>query len=92
MILHFHPYDVKVTYKPDKNLLIADTFSTAYLKEHENKLYDVLLDVNVIISLPMTTGKPKQFPTTTLSTLLNIVLNGEPDTTNDCDSLTLICR
>lgn len=60
MILHFHTYALKVTYKPEKNLLIADTFSRGYLKEHENKLYDVLLDVNVIISRPMTAGKLRQ--------------------------------
>lgn len=52
MILHLHRYDLKVLYKPEKDLLIAHTLSREYLKEHENQPYDELLNVIVISSLP----------------------------------------
>ncbi|XP_014676542.1 PREDICTED: sec1 family domain-containing protein 2-like [Priapulus caudatus] len=89
MILHLQRYDLKVTYKPGKELLIADTLSRAYLNEHDDSLYDELLDVNTISSLPMSQAKLEQFQTATrqsasLQALRDIVLNGWPESKNEC--------
>ena len=89
MVLHLQRYDLNVTYKPGKELLIADTLSRAYLNEHDDSLYDVSLDVNVISSLPMSQAKLDQFQTATresasLTALRDTVLHGWPESKNDC--------
>ena len=65
MVLHLQRYDLNVTYKHGKELLIADTLSRAYPNEHDDSLYEESLDANVISSLPMSQAKLDQFQTAT---------------------------
>lgn len=72
MILHFQRYILKVTYKPGKDLLMVDTLSRVYLKEYGNPLYDELLNVKVISSLPMIPERLKLFQACQSTCLLTL--------------------
>ena len=92
MVLHLQRYDLDVTYKPGKELLLADTLSRAYLQESNDSLYDELLDVNMVNTLLMTAEKLQAFQRATrdsasLTELRNIVANGWPSTRDKCPEL-----
>ena len=46
MLLRLQRYTLKVTYKPGKELYIADTLSRAFLKEQKEDLLGEELEVN----------------------------------------------
>ena len=89
MVLHLQRYDLKVSYRPGKELLLADTLSRAYLQEANDTLYDELLDVNMVSILPMSAQKLEEFQKATkdspsLTALREIVLKGWPSTKDEC--------
>lgn len=56
------PYDRHVTYKPGKELKIADTLSRAYLEEETEQLMDNDLEVHLLSAyLPITEEKLNTF-------------------------------
>ncbi len=92
MILQLKRYDLEVTYKPGAELYIADTLSRAYLEECPDDLFDEVLDVNMVSSLPISERKIQEFKAATnespsLIKLKHVVLNGWPETRNLCDDI-----
>ena len=55
MILQIQKYPLVVTYRPGKELLIADTLSRAYLPDEGGNILDEELEVNLINTLPIST-------------------------------------
>lgn len=65
MLLRLQRYSLKVTYRPGKELHIADALTRAFLKEQED-LLEKDLEVNMITSqLPMSEKKLQKFRTGT---------------------------
>ncbi len=59
-------YDLHVSYKPGKELYIADTLSRAYLKEQSEPLLDDELQVHSLaVCLPISKEKLNTFRTAT---------------------------
>lgn len=85
MLLRLQKYSLNVTYKPGKQLHIADALSRAYLRETEEELLEEDIVVNCIRrQLPMTEEKQEMFRKMTandveLQTLRNTTTNGWPD-------------
>ena len=83
MMLKLQRYDLKVRYKPEKEMYVADALSRAYLPETPEILYDEQLDVNIMETLPMSQSKLEEFhqatiDSTSLQQLKSVVLNGWP--------------
>lgn len=82
MLLRLQRYNLKVMYKPGKELYIADALSRAYLREQKENLLEEDLEVNWITSqLPITEQKLDAFKKATaedaeMQMLTNAVLNG----------------
>ena len=58
MLLRLQRYTLKVTYKPGKELYIADTLSRAFLKEQKEDLLGEELEVNwVTPQLPISENR-----------------------------------
>lgn len=84
MLLRLQRYCLKVTYKPGKELHIADTLRRAFLKEEKEDLLGKDLDVNMITQqLPMSEEKLSRFQKATaedteLQLLKDMTLKGWP--------------
>lgn len=82
MLLRLQRYNLKVMYKPGKELYIADALSCAYLQEQKENLLEEDLAVNWITSqLPITEQKLDAFKKATaedaeMQVLKKAVLNG----------------
>ncbi|XP_056109383.1 uncharacterized protein K02A2.6-like [Rhinichthys klamathensis goyatoka] len=62
MLLRLQRYNLKVKYKPGKEMHIADALSRAYLDECDEELLEEELEVNVITTqLPVTEKKLQEF-------------------------------
>lgn len=63
MKLNVQKYDIKITYKPGKELLLADALSRAYLKESSPNLEEELEDQICLLetSLPLSINMKKEF-------------------------------
>ncbi len=80
ILLRLAQYDIKVTYKPGKDLLIADTLSRAYLDEH---FPDKHSQVNTVSHLKIGTDKLQELKEETkkdetMSILKEVILQGWP--------------
>lgn len=78
-------YDLRVSYKPGKDLYIADTLSRAYLKIQVEPLLEDELQVQTLsLFLPISKEKKETFRTATiqdveLQQVMNVVQSGWPD-------------
>jgi hypothetical protein len=57
MILQIQKYPLVVTYRPGKELLIADSLLRAYLPDEDGNILDEELEVNLINTLPISENK-----------------------------------
>jgi hypothetical protein len=94
MIIRIQPYNLKVQYKPGRELYIADALSRNYLDEVEDHIFDSDIEyhISTIIQLPMTDQKYKLFQKETLldddlQTMIGYVANGWPPTSSVKESL-----
>lgn len=84
MLLRSQKYALKVSYKPGKELYIADALSRAYLKEQQEELLEEELEVNWITpQLPISEEKLNTFRKATaedmeMQMLRNMTMNGWP--------------
>ncbi len=81
MIMSIQRYAIQVTYRPSKELLIADALSRTPLTAHADELEFNQYDINILHTLPITETKLKEFQQTTesdsaLSDLASTVLHG----------------
>jgi len=81
-------YPIHVTYKPGKELFIADTLSRAPLPEEAGDLEFAEYDINILHTLPITESKLAELKEqtkkdNTLQTLTHAILNGWPDSKAD---------
>lgn len=84
---HLQPFRntfISVTYKPGKQLLIADTLSRAPLSEVANELEFQQYDINILHTLPIIEPKLEEFKAETksdpaLQDLMHIVQTGWPE-------------
>ena len=88
MIMSVQKYPIHVTYKPGKELFIADTLSRAPLPEEAGDLEFAEYDINVLHTLPITESKLAELKEqtkkeNTLQTLTHVILNGWPDSKAD---------
>lgn len=66
MLMRLQAFDLCVTYKPGKDLHIADTLSRAYLREQTEQLLEEELEVNLQSAhLPVSEEKLNQFKSAT---------------------------
>ncbi|KAI2666787.1 Retrovirus-related Pol polyprotein from transposon 17.6 [Labeo rohita] len=85
MLMRLQLYDIRVSYKPGKELYIADTLSRAYLKEQVESLLEDELQVHtLLVCLPISKEKQETFRTATiqdaeLQQVVNVVQSGWPD-------------
>ncbi|RXN08425.1 retrotransposon-like family member retr-1 [Labeo rohita] len=85
MLMRLQLYDIRVSYKPGKELYIADTLSRAYLKEQVESLLEDELQVHTLsVCLPVSKEKQETFRTATiqdaeLQQVVNVVQSGWPD-------------
>uniref|UniRef100_A0A8C9UY15 Gypsy retrotransposon integrase-like protein 1 n=1 Tax=Scleropages formosus TaxID=113540 RepID=A0A8C9UY15_SCLFO len=83
-MLRLQKYNLKVTYRPGKQMHIADTLSRAYLKEHTEELLEEELEINWITpQLPISDKKLQEFRKATaedpeMIMLRNVIMNGWP--------------
>lgn len=84
MLMSPQPYDLWVSYKPGKELYIADTLSQAYLKEKPEQLLEDELQLHLLTAqLPITEEKLNTFRTQTaadeeLHIVMDVVQAGWP--------------
>ena len=84
MIIAIQKYPINVTYKPGKELAIADTLSRAFLPDTlEDYMYEDL-DINFLGTMPISVNKLEQLKANTqsdceLQQLLQVVQTGWPD-------------
>ncbi|KAJ8336302.1 hypothetical protein SKAU_G00396450 [Synaphobranchus kaupii] len=84
MLLRLQKYNIAVTYKPGKELHIADALSRAYLREQKEDLLEEELQVNWITpQLPISEEKQEMFRNATaqdpvLQELKNMTMRGWP--------------
>ena len=89
MILQIQKYPLIVTYRPGKELLIADTLSRAYLPDEGGNILDEELEVNLINTLPISENKLELIKYETLQDpplqqLKQTVITGWPERKYDC--------
>ena len=89
MILQIQKYPLIVTYRPGKELLIADTLSRAYLPDEGGNFLDEELEVNLINTLPISENKLELVKYETLQDpplqqLKQTVITGWPERKYDC--------
>ena len=82
LLLNLQKYDLEVTYKPGKEMFLADTLSRAYLEETKEDLLPDF-EVNTLMYLPVTPEKHKELQEETardeeLQQLQDVVLDGWP--------------
>lgn len=84
MLMRLQAFNLKVSYKPGKDLYIADTLSRAFLKE-QNEVLEEELEVHVVsANLPISEEKMEQFKKATandgeLQQVRNAVMSGWPE-------------
>lgn len=84
MLLRLQRYSLKITYRPGKELHIADVLSRAFLKEQKEDLLEKYLEVNMItLQLPISEEKLLKFRTAMaedpeMQLLKDITLKGWP--------------
>ncbi|KAA0714109.1 Retrovirus-related Pol polyprotein from transposon opus [Triplophysa tibetana] len=84
MLLRLQRYNLKVMYKPGKEMHIADALSRAYLEEHNEDLLEEELEVNCVTpQLPVSEKKLEEFRKTTaedleMQKLKDYILKGWP--------------
>ena len=81
MLLRLQPYDLNVSYKPDKEIPIRDALSCAHLPDNVPDIEPVM--VNMINFIAVTRTKYKQFQECTadeLNELHAVILKDWPDT------------
>ena len=93
MILQIQKYPLVVTYRPGKELLIADTLSRAYLPDEDPNILDEELEVNLVNTLPISENKLELIKHETqqdfsLQQLKQVVLTGWPDKQHKCPPAT----
>ena len=93
MILQIQKYPLVVTYRPGKELLIADTLSRAYLPDEDPNILDEELEVNLVNTLPISENKLELIKHETqqdfsLQQLKQVVLTGWPDKKHKCPPAT----
>ncbi|XP_048255340.1 uncharacterized protein K02A2.6-like [Haliotis rufescens] len=81
MWLHLQKYDLQVTYRPGKELIVADALSRAYLPANDNWFDETEFDVNFISQLPFTSSRVETFKLATaddpqLQQLKSVILIG----------------
>jgi transposase InsO family protein len=84
MILSIQKYPLHVTYKPGKELLIADTLSRSPLPDLANELEFTNYNINILHTLPITENKLTELKQNTLTDrtltdLVHTVKNGWPE-------------
>ncbi|XP_033745588.1 uncharacterized protein K02A2.6-like [Pecten maximus] len=86
ILLTLQKYDLKVSYKPGKEMFLADTLSRAFLKEsNEDLVPDIAVnEVHLLLYLPVSPEKLQEFRKATaedveLQQLQKVVLDGWPD-------------
>ena len=89
MILQIQKYPLTVTYRPGKELLIADTLSRAYLPDEKSTALEEELEVNVVDSLPISQDKlelikHETLQDSSLQQLKGVVLSGWPERKHKC--------
>ncbi len=68
ILMKLQPYNLQVTYKPEKELKIADALSRAYLEEEKEQLLDRDLEVHQLSEyLPMSEEKLRAVKEATLA-------------------------
>ena len=93
MILQIQKYPLVVSYRPGKELLIADTLSRAYLPDNETDTIDENVEVNLVNILPITENKLESIKHETqqdssLQQLKQVVQNGWPNRKHECPPAT----
>ena len=81
MMLRLQPYDLKVKYRPGKEIPLGDALSRANLPEEEPEMEPVM--VNTVDHIAVTPSRFKEFQQATaneLNELYQLVLKGWPDT------------
>ena len=83
MLLKIQKYDVKITYKPGKEMYLADTLSRAFLRSSKNTQGE-FERVNAVKSLPMSPDRLRQLRQATdndvvLQHLKHAILQGWPE-------------
>ena len=83
MLLKIQKYDVKITYKPGKEMYLADTLSRAFLRSSKNTQGE-FERVNAVKSLPMSPDRLRQLRRATdndvvLQHLKRAILQGWPE-------------
>ena len=84
MIMSVQRYTIQVSYKPGKELLVADTFSRSPLLDLADDLEYQEYDINMLHTLPITEAKLEEFKQSTkadpaLTDLVHTVQNGCPE-------------
>ena len=84
ILLSLQRYDLKVTYKPGKEMFISDCLSRAYLNETEEDLDSQELTINLLTYLPVSKEKREQFQRETandpeMKELNKLVAHGWPE-------------
>ena len=83
MIMSIQRYAIQVSYKPGKELLVADTLSRSPLPDLADELEYQEYDINILHTLPITEAKLEEFKQSTkadpaLTDLVHTVQNGWP--------------
>ena len=83
MIMSIQRYAIQVSYKPGKELLVADTLSRSPLPDLADELEYQEYDINILHTLPITEAKLEEFKQSTkadpaLTDLVHNVQNGWP--------------
>ena len=86
-------FSLVVTYRPGKELLIADTLSRAYLPNENTSILDEELEVNLVTTLPISENKLELIKYETrqdfsLQQLKQVVLTGWPTRKHECPPTT----
>lgn len=84
MIMSVQRYTIQVSYKPGKELLVADTLSRSPLPDLADGLEYQEYDINILHTLPITEAKLEEFKQSTkadlaLTDLIHTVQNGWPE-------------
>ena len=94
MILQIQKYPLVVTYRPGKELVLADTLSRAYLEDQTTDVQDEDVEVHLLNTLPISENKLKlilneSLQDTALQELKKVVQKGWPDRKQSCPPHTL---
>ena len=86
LLLRLQQYDYKISYKPGKDMLLADTLSRAYLTEYERSATEVEVEhIHATHFLPVREHQLKELQKETacdqtLQMLKEVIVHGFPDT------------